>query len=386
MTARNWVWAGVAVTALTACENIPDFDLRDLGDGFDTSAAVANLPDRPQPDARGVISYPTYQVAVAERGDTVRTIATRLGLDAETLGRFNGIGVDTPLRVNEVVALPNRLAEPTAATGTESGTLDVAAVATTALDRAGPQEPVAAAPSPATAAPPPAGAEPIRHKVARGETAFSISRTYSVPVEAIAEWNGLTGDLTVREGQFLLVPQGGAPQPTPASATSEPGQGSETPVPPSASQALPEDTPTAPLPAAATPAAPDLGQQTAASAPTTSSARLALPVSGTIIREYAPGRNEGIDIGVPAGTAVSAADSGTVAAVTTDTNGVAIVVLRHADNLLTVYTNLDDLSVAKNDRVRRGQTLGKVRAGNPSFVHFEVRQGMQSVDPADYLP
>jgi murein DD-endopeptidase MepM/ murein hydrolase activator NlpD len=111
-----------------------------------------------------------------------------------------------------------------------------------------------------------------------------------------------------------------------------------------------------------------------------------MPVDGTIIRAYAQGRNEGIDIGVAAGTPVKAADAGTVAAVTKDTAGVAIVVIKHADNLLTVYTNLEDLTVEKNSTVRRGETLGKVRAGDPAFVHFEVRRGLQSVDPADYLP
>jgi murein DD-endopeptidase MepM/ murein hydrolase activator NlpD len=115
-------------------------------------------------------------------------------------------------------------------------------------------------------------------------------------------------------------------------------------------------------------------------------ARFAYPVQGSIIRAYAPGRNEGIDIGVPAGTPVKAAGAGTVAAVTTDTQGVAIVVIKHPDNLLTVYTNIDNLTVAKDASVRGGQTIGEVRAGSPSFLHFEVRRGLQSVDPADFLP
>jgi len=75
-----------------------------------------------------------------------------------------------------------------------------------------------------------------------------------------------------------------------------------------------------------------------------------------------------------------------VAAVTKDTNGVAIVVIRHSGNLLTVYTNLDNLTVERGSTVTRGQTIGKVKAGNPSFLHFEVRQGTTSVDPVDYLP
>ena len=388
--------AGSAFIAMTACEGLPDFDLRDLGNGFDTSNAVTNLPDRPSPDDRGVISYPNYQVVVARQDDTIRTIAARLGLDPETLARFNGIALDTPLRRDEVVALPTRVTEPSPATGAATTgpiqPLDVAEVATTALDRVGEQPAVTTGPLAPAAAPAGTGTEPIRHQVQRGETAFSISRLYDVPVRNIADWNSLSSDLAVREGQQLLIPQGGAPAPAPAAPApvEEPGTGSVTPLPPSASAPLPVDDTSPAVPAPEAPEAPDLGTPSvappAAPAASTVDARFAYPVQGSIIRAYAPGRNEGIDIGVPAGTPVKAAGAGTVAAVTTDTQGVAIVVIKHPDNLLTVYTNIDNLTVAKDASVRGGQTIGEVRAGSPSFLHFEVRRGLQSVDPADFLP
>mgnify|MGYP002380475544 CR=1 FL=1 len=116
------------------------------------------------------------------------------------------------------------------------------------------------------------------------------------------------------------------------------------------------------------------------------SARFAMPVSGAIIRAYAAGRNEGIDIGAPSGTQVRAADAGTVAAVTTNTEGIQIVVIRHSDGLLTVYTHLDNLTIAKDQTVTRGQVIGRVRAGDPSYLHFEVRRGMASQDPTQFLP
>ena len=394
------LFAGCAALALSACDTLPDLDLRDLGDGFDTSEAVENLPDRPAADARGVISYPTYQVAVAQRGDSVASVALRVGTDAAALARFNGLTPETELRAGEVVALPTRVSEPVPVAG---GLRDVAAIATTALDRAGPQTPVAttALPAASVPAPTPDTPEPIRHQVRRGETVFSIARLYGVPVSSIAEWNGLAADLAIREGQFLLIPQGAGGGRAPLTAlapepvTPAPGTGSATPVPPSAATPLPASTPApaaAPTPPADTPEPPDLGnddddaEPVAAPPATASNARLQFPVRGTIIRDYAPGRNEGIDIGVAAGTPVQAADGGTVAAVTTDTNGVAIVVIKHPDNLLTVYTNLEDLSIAKGASVSRGQTIGKVRAGSPSFLHFETRRGLQSVDPNTLLP
>ncbi len=393
-TARRAMMTGVALAALSACNEPFDFDLRDNVNGFDTSRAVQQLPGRPRPDERGVISYPNYQVVVAQRDDTIRGIAIRLGIDADELAEYNGIEPDVILRRDEIIALPGRVPEPstTAATGA-SQPLDISAVATTALDRADanggvtttPLDPVTPVAAPAPNPAPQAGAEPIRHQVARGETVFALSRLYRVPVKSIAEWNGLDSEFTVREGQYLLIPQAGA---TPVAAAPQgvtaPGAGTLTPVPPSATTPLPDETPSAPLPAAAIPDAPDIGTPAPTSA--SSNARFSRPVEGSIIRAYAPGRNEGIDIGAAAGTPVKAADAGNVAAVTTNTSGVAIVVVKHSDGLLTVYTNIDDLAVSKGDSVSRGQTIGKVRSGDPAFLHFEVRQGLQSVDPTNYLP
>ncbi|WP_439155555.1 peptidoglycan DD-metalloendopeptidase family protein [Yoonia sp.] len=385
---KTLLMAGAALVALSACADF-DPDMRNLGNGFDTTNAVQTRADRPRPDARGVISYPTYQVVVAQRDDTIRGIAIRLGLDVDELATYNGIAPDVILRRDEIVALPSRVPDPMTAGGPVAGQpLDVAAVATGALDRAGagstavtatPLDPVTPVANPAPAVP--AQPEPIRHQVQRGETVFALSRLYNVPVRTIAEWNGLDSEFTVRSGQFLLIPQGqSSPAPT-TRVIEAPGAGSATPVPPSAATPLPDERPSAPLPASATPAAPDLGSPT-----TTSSARLAQPVQGSIFRGYNPGTNEGIDIAAPAGTDVKAADAGSVAAVTTNTSGVAIVVIKHDDGLLTVYTNIDRLTVNKGDTVSRGQTIGKIRASDPSFLHFEVRRGLQSVDPTDFLP
>jgi murein DD-endopeptidase MepM/ murein hydrolase activator NlpD len=110
-----------------------------------------------------------------------------------------------------------------------------------------------------------------------------------------------------------------------------------------------------------------------------------MPVSGKIIRAYDKKKNQGIDISAAAGSAVKAAEAGTVAAVTKDTDQVTIVVIRHADSLLTVYAGIDGLKVKKGDKVSRGQTIGAVRAADPSFLHFEVRKGVDSLDPMSFL-
>ena len=390
--------ASIAMISLSACDgqgNLQsrnfDWDLRNLGDGFNTAEAAANLPNRPRPDDRGVISYPNYQVVVANRGETVRQIATRLNLDANELAAYNGVDADVALRRDEIVALPSRVAEPSPATGAETTgpiqppTVNVTTLASDAIDRAGQQTVAPVSTEPLTPAPQ-TGEEPNLHRVARGETAFQIARLYNIPVASLAEWNGLGSDLTIREGQQLMIPVAGATPPSPAApapAVEAPGTGSATPTPPSAAAPLPEEdaTPQAPEVTAPVPA-PDIGEATT---PATS-APFIYPVQGSIIRAYNPGRNEGIDIEASAGTTVQAAAAGTVAAITQNTNGAQIIVIRHTGSILTVYVNVENLAVSKDDTVTQGQGIASIAAGSPSFLHFEVRDGLDSVDPADFLP
>lgn len=370
-----------ALGLLAGCTEPFDYDLRGNVGGFSTTdAALAATRKRPEPDARGIISYPNYQVAVARRGDTVTDLATRIGLPPAELARYNGMQADTKLRDGEVLALPRRVSEPREA-------VDIASVAGQAIDNAPDTTPVeTSALPPATAAKPktkpaaPVGPEPVRHKVKRGETAYTISRLYQVPVKALAEWNGLGPDFAIREGQYLLIPvKDGKPPRRAETATtvSEPGTGSPTPTPPSATAPLPDEKvdPNPPEPPKVS-----AGEQTQAS-----KARMGMPVKGKIVRDYAKGKNDGIDIAGQAGAPVVAAEDGSVAAITSDADQVPIVVVRHSGNLLTVYANVDGIKVKKGQKVKRGQQLASLRSGDKAYLHFEVREGFDSVDPSPYL-
>ena len=386
-----------ALALLAACREPLDFDMRgNFGNALTTSdAARQATADRPRPDDRGIISYPGYQVAVARRGDRLRDVADRLGLDARRLADFNGIKPDDPLRAGEIIALPERVAEPSPATGAPATGpirppgVDITTLAGNAIDEAETTGDTTAAPAQAESRAQ-VGVEPIRHKVERGETAYSIARLYDVTPRALADWNGLDSRFTVREGQYLLIPVPEAqargdddttrPNARPTETTT-PGTGTPVPTPPSSSQPLPDDDTTA---AETDPApAPDLGQTQTAD---TDDARLAMPARGNIIRAYAKGRNDGIDIQAPSGSAVSAAAAGRVAAITSDSDEVPILVVKHDDNLLTIYGNVTDIRVEKGDSVSRGQRIAAIRGGDANYLHFEVREGFESVDPAQYLP
>ena len=377
------VMCGTALLTLSACADGFDLDLRGFtGNKFDTTIAAINATqDRPRPDERGVITYPNYQIAVAQRGDTVSSVAARIGADATDLARYNGLSPETALRKDEVLAvrkpvstLPGGLQTGVA---TAPSAVNITALAQSAID----STPVSATALPAAK---PTEAEPVRHQVARGETAFTIARLYDVSVRSLADWNGLGKDLAVREGQFLLIPVAQDQQAdsgTPLAATTDPGVGSPTPTPPSAMTPLPaEKTEVATSPVAASAA-----QVLAKPTKNASQGRLAFPVQGPIIREYAKGKNNGIGIGASAGTSVNAAAAGIVAAITENTDNLPIIVVKHSNNLLTVYANVDGLKVKKGDTVSRGQQLASVRSGSSDFLHFEVREGFDSVDPLPYL-
>ncbi|MBO9464970.1 peptidoglycan DD-metalloendopeptidase family protein [Tropicibacter sp. R15_0] len=395
MTAKTRIVSALALgLALGACSQPIDLDLRGkIGGRVDTSAAAQKATEnRPDPDNRGIISYPSYQVAVAKRGDTLASLAARIGLPANELAQYNGMKVDDPLNHGALVVLPRRVSEPSPATGsditgpiTPAATVDVATLAGGAIDRAAPTTPRAPAGS--------SGVEPTRHTVARGETAFTIARLYDVSPRSLAEWNGLDRSFSVREGQQLIIPVTQKPAPSAAKPREipEPGRGTPTPPPPSASTPLPDETPpaaaVAPTPAkpAATPPKPakpvaDIGTSKPAKS------EMVMPVSGSIVRDYAKGRNEGIDISAPAGTTVKAAASGQVASVSSTAEGIKFLLIRHPGDLITVYTHLDNITVKKGDAVSKGQAIGKVKPGDPSILHFEVRKGFESTDPTAYLP
>ncbi|KNG92421.1 M23 family metallopeptidase [Pseudaestuariivita atlantica] len=372
--------ASISLAALVACGDQPlDFDLRGKlsNNRFDTSEAARNATiDRPAPDSRGVISYPTYQVAVARRGDTLRTLATRVGADVNELARFNGVKADATLRKGEVVALPRRVPDADTSALPQADGVDVTELASGAIESAAPTPVQTAALGPVQTGP-----EPTRHKVERGETAYTIARLYGVPVRSLGEWNGLGPDYAIREGQFLLIPVVDQSA-TPASApeeTPKPGTGSPTPTPPSAIKPLPKEPD---ITDATKPPSPDLA---ATVTPQKTDAAMVYPVTGSIIRAYSKGKNDGIDIAASAGTPVKAAQGGTVGHVTSTADQAKFIVIKHSATLLTVYLNVDGISVKKGDKVSAGQTIAKVADTSPSFLHFEVREGTDSVDPALYL-
>jgi hypothetical protein len=111
------------------------------------------------------------------------------------------------------------------------------------------------------------------------------------------------------------------------------------------------------------------------------------PVDGTILRGFldAPDGNNGIDIQVEIGTPVKAALDGTVVLVNTSDTNDNIILLRHKQNIYTVYSKLINVTLAKGNIVKAGEKIGFVGSGNPPLLHFEVRDGTKPIDPTQFL-
>ena len=114
---------------------------------------------------------------------------------------------------------------------------------------------------------------------------------------------------------------------------------------------------------------------------------------GTIISKFGTigkGRtNDGINIKAPLGTAVKAADAGTVAYSGNELKGFGnLILVKHSDGWITAYAHNDRLLVKKGQKVRRGEkiaTVGTTGSVNTPQLHFEIRAGKKAVNPQSYL-
>ncbi len=116
------------------------------------------------------------------------------------------------------------------------------------------------------------------------------------------------------------------------------------------------------------------------------------PVRGRVIAGYGSPvggvPNNGIDLAVPAGTDIRAADEGVVAYAGELAGFGKLILLRHRDGFITAYAHAQSFAVKVGDTVARGQVIaksGQTGTADAPRVHFEIRRGSTAVDPAPYL-
>ncbi len=118
------------------------------------------------------------------------------------------------------------------------------------------------------------------------------------------------------------------------------------------------------------------------------------PVKGGILTSRYGKRNgrmhEGIDIGAKTGTPILSASAGTVMFSGPGPTGYGLmVIVKHSENLMTVYSHNSKNYVHKNMKIKRGQMVAAVGSTGRStgpHLHFEVRNDTKPIDPLHYLP
>lgn len=330
-----------------------------------------------QPPARQAASYQSPGESIeVQPGDTLYGLSRRYNVSVSELMETNGLS-NPNLQPGQKLTLP-------------AGRTGISA----------PARETRPARAPASLSPSLEGKYSGSHTVAHGESLYGISRRHGVSVAELQQVNGIDNPRTVRVGTVLKVPgsvAAGSHQKPTRSRIIQPPRYSQSQKPTVINQrttrlaALETGTATDAAPVAKSVRT----QRVALAAPAAASAsnKLRWPAQGRIVSGF--GRrndgthNDGINISMPLGTEVHAAESGVVAYAGSELKGYGnLVLLRHDNGWVTAYAHNEQLTVKRGDKVQRGQVIA--RAGRTGSVdqpqlHFELRQGSKPVDPLPFL-
>lgn len=235
------------------------------------------------------------------------------------------------------------------------------------------------------------------HTIASGESLYTIARRYDVTTQSLVLANGLSSPDKIVVGQKVIIPGRADLLATKAPAPVQVASTAPAPAPlgqtlptaaPNALQATTTPTP-APQQAAPAPAPTQVANVPAAEPALSGNTKFRWPVSGRVLTDFASSRGTGINIEAAEGSAIKAAENGTVIYVGSGVEGYGnLILIRHPNGYVSAYAHLKSMSVAKGAVVSRGDTIGA--AGMTGSVtqpqlHFELRKGATPVDPMPLL-
>lgn len=224
----------------------------------------------------------------------------------------------------------------------------------------------------------------FQHTIERGESLYAIARRYDVTTDAIVRANNLDAPDQIYVGQKIFIPgradllAARAPQQT--QSVDQTTTASIQPVQPTQPQ-----TPVQQV----APAQEEMRVANVETPSASAAESFRWPIQGRVIVDFNASRQTGINIEAPEGAAVRSSENGTVIYVGNGVEGYGnLVLIRHANGYVSAYAHLKDVTVAKDDVVTRGDTIGTVGMSgsvNRPQLHFELRQGATPVDPMPLL-
>jgi murein DD-endopeptidase MepM/ murein hydrolase activator NlpD len=262
--------------------------------------------------------------------------------------------------------------------------------------------PAAAAAAPATAVP---ASRPVAaasspasvHVVNRGDTLLSIARRNHVSAAELARANGIEPSAKLKLGMKLNVPGAttAALVPVAQPAVAAGAQPVAASMAPATKVATVTSDPQQKARLAQATTVEDTSAETPVKAAEATGAlpTFRWPVRGKVITSYGAKTNgksnDGINLAVPEGTPVKAAEDGVVAYSGNELKGYGnLVLIRHTNGYVTAYAHASELLVKRGDSIKRGQIIAKSgqsgEVASPQ-LHFEIRKGSSPVDPLQFL-
>ena len=369
------------LTAPKVKYNAPSYDEPDLAQAEETEIA---MPPKAAMASNGIVTV--------KPGMTLSSIARANNVDAMELASYNKLKAPYQVWTGQKIKIPN------------SDTAEIAAPAPLAKKR------VAVAEPETEITPVKKTKSGAVHTVNGGETLYSLGRKYGVSPFVIADANGLSHDAGLHIGQQVKIPGASsviasaeqeitpvkkpakrkaplslAEEESVADTTSDETPQSEEPVQSANLKVKPKAKVAAPVETAP--------EQTMAQAPAAGAMNLRWPLKGKVISNFGPKsnglKNEGINIAVPEGTSIRAAEGGVVAYAGNELKGYGnLVLIRHSGGYVTAYAHAKDLLVKRGDTVKRGDVIakaGQTGAVSSPQLHFEVRKGATALDPLKHL-
>jgi murein DD-endopeptidase MepM/ murein hydrolase activator NlpD len=311
---------------------------------------AAMTPPQPRATAGAVVTIGP--------GDTIAKLSRRYGVSMSAIIKANRLASPGSLKIGQRITIPGRGA------------------ATPSRVAVAPRTPVAA-----PASVPAARSYGGFHIAGPGDTLSKIARRYRVSVTDLARANRIAPHAQIGLGDRLTIPAHVSARPAPAAAPR-----AEAPVQPQQTASVAPPPHTAKY---ASPAEPAESQ----SKRVTNSAVFRWPVRGRIVTAFGgkPNgqQNDGINIAVPEGTPIKAAEDGDVAYSGNELKGYGnLILVRHPNGFVTAYAHASQLLVKRGDKVKRGQIIaksGRTGAISSPQLHFEIRKGSTPVDPTPYL-
>jgi len=351
----------------------------------------------------------------AKDGETVFNLSRRFGVPAKVIMQVNGITESDGLKAGQKVIIPTYVYSSNAPVSAPDSDPKVAGAKSSKgnkndtpsdapLPQPAPSDKVAVLPqgkkkeedksassdaTPNAADGAKAVATPGVYTVQSGDTLSKIAKRTGVSSSALKQANGLE-DGYLKIGQKLKVPAGGKAVVAEAPAVDTTATGSTPPKKKATAAAEPASEYTPPKKSEKTIEQAEASDDKAPDA--TGIGKMRWPVRGRVITSYGKGGGksaDGIDIAVPEGTAVKAAENGVVIYAGDGLKDFGNTVLvRHEDGLVTVYGNASQLKVQRGQKVKRGEEIavsGMTGNADTPKLHFEVRKNSAPVDPSAFL-